>query len=84
MRDLLDEFQELREKNLEVLRGLDLQPADYDLEGKHPDLGIVNLRELLSTWVVHDLEHISQIAAEMAKRYASNVGPWKAYLRILD
>jgi hypothetical protein len=84
MRDLLDEFQDLREENLEVLKGLNLQPADYDLEGKHPDLGIVNLRELLSTWIVHDLEHISQIAEELAKKYKSEVGPWKAYLRILD
>lgn len=84
MQDLLGEFQDLREKNLEILQGLNLQPEDYDLEGRHPDLGIVNLRELLSTWVVHDLEHISQMAEEIAKRYKSDVGPWEAYLRILD
>ena len=84
MQDLLSEFQDLREKKIEVFKDLNLQPTDYDLEGKHPDLGVVNLRELLSTWVVHDLEHISQMAEEMAKRYASDVGPWVAYLRILD
>lgn len=77
MRDLLDEFQDLREKNLEILKGFNLQPADYDLEGRHPDIGIVNLRELLSTWAVHDLEHISQMAEEMAKRYESDVGPFR-------
>ncbi|MBS4162440.1 DinB family protein, partial [Klebsiella pneumoniae] len=42
------------------------------------------LREQISTWVAHDLTHISQIARVMAKRYQEDVGPWKAYLRILN
>jgi hypothetical protein len=81
--NLLNEFCQLREKNLDILRGFKLQPDDYGLKGKHPELGIVNLRQLLSTWVVHDLDHLSQIAQEMAKRYKKEVGPWLEYLGVL-
>jgi hypothetical protein len=81
--ELLDEFVQLREKNLVILRSFDLQPDDYELQGKHPELGIVNLRQLISTWVVHDLAHLSQISVSMAKRYQDEVGPWSAYLGVL-
>ena len=54
------------------------------LEGAHPALGTVTLRQLLATWVVHDLAHLRQIARVMAKQYADEVGPWKAYLRVLE
>lgn len=80
---LLDEFGQLREKNLDILRGLEIQPDDYELQGRHPELGIVNLRQLLSTWVAHDLDHISQIAQEMAKQYKHEVGPWLVGLGVL-
>ena len=52
-------------------------------KGIHPELGEVNLKELLSTWVVHDLGHIAQISRVMAKQYQFEVGPWTAYLGIL-
>lgn len=81
--DLLEEFVGLREKNLEILRGFDLKPEDWDRQGIHPEFGVVTLRELISTWVVHDLEHIAQIAGEMAQRYKYEVGPWGAYLGVL-
>lgn len=80
---LLEEFDQLRAKNLMVLREFELTPEDYELQGKHPELGIVNLRQLISTWVVHDLDHLSQIAHEMAKRYKAEVGPWLEYLGVL-
>ena len=50
LHELLTVFSKLREKNLETLRDFNLQPSDYNLEGKHPELGIVNLKQLLSTW----------------------------------
>ncbi len=31
------------------------------MKGYHPDFGEVKVRELLSTWVVHDLTHIAQM-----------------------
>jgi hypothetical protein len=37
--------------------------------GRHPDLGVVTLRQLLSTWVVHDLGHIRQVVRVMSKQY---------------
>ncbi len=82
--DLLEEFGQLRTMNLGILRGFELQPDDYKQQGKHPELGIVNLRQLISTWVVHDLDHISQIAKEMAQRYKNDCGPWEEYLGVLN
>lgn len=80
---LLKEFQELRTTNLQILK--DLQIADPDLKktGIHPSFGEVTLEQLLSTWVVHDLNHVSQISRVMAKQYKDSVGPWIDYLRIL-
>lgn len=81
--DLLEEFSQLREKNLDTLRGFDLQPDDLERQGKHPVLGTVNLGQLIATWVVHDLEHLSQMAHGMAQRYKEEVGPWVEYLEVL-
>ena len=74
---LLDEFERLRSENIDVLRGWKLTNEQLDLEGLHPELGRVRLRQLLATWVVHDLNHIRQIATVMAKRYEKEVGVWK-------
>lgn len=81
--ELLEEFERLRRANLEELSGRALTAAQLDLPGLHPALGPVTLRQLLATWVVHDLNHLGQIARVMAKRYGDDVGPWKAYLPIL-
>ena len=80
---LLDEFAQLRRVNLTKLRSLKLDAARLELRGRHPALGIVTVRELLATWVVHDLNHVAQIARVMSKRYVNDVGPWKAYLPVL-
>jgi hypothetical protein len=82
--ELLDTFAALRAKNLQTLVALNLKPSDFDLKGKHPAFGAVTLRQLLATWVVHDLGHVRQIARAMAKQYAEEVGPWRAYLSILS
>ena len=81
---LLEKFTELRSNNLDRIRGLDLDETKLDLEGTHPELGKVQLRQLLATWAVHDLGHIRQITRVMAKQYGDAVGPWRQYLRILD
>jgi len=80
---LLDEFAKQREASLDTLRSWNLTEEQLDLVGMHPELGTVTLRQLLATWVVHDLTHIRQIVAAMAKRYDAEVGPWKGYLSIL-
>jgi hypothetical protein len=81
---LLDEFARLRAENLAILRGWNLSEREFVLEAEHPELGSVTLRQLLATWVAHDLGHVAQTARVMAKRYREAVGPWRAYLPILD
>ncbi len=84
LEELLETFAWLRQVNLAMLRGFDLRPSDYRLPWKHPELGIVNLEQLLASWVVHDLDHIEQIAHLMAGQYRGAVGPWEAYLTTLE
>ena len=81
--DLLTEFAHLRNSNLERLVHWQLTEEELDLKGIHPEFGEVTLRQLLATWVVHDLNHIRQIVTHMSKKYSDEVGPWKAYLSIL-
>lgn len=80
---LLAEFEYLRIDNLDRLGALNLAANHFLAEGIHPDFGPVTLKQLLSTWVVHDLGHISQITRVMAKQYKSEVGPWIEYIGIL-
>jgi hypothetical protein len=81
---LLDEFATLRQTNLRELAALDITNADLKRRGRHPELGVVTLGQLLSTWVAHDLDHLVQISRVMARKYADEVGPWRAYLRIIS
>jgi hypothetical protein len=81
---LLDEFGVLRAANLRDLAALGLTEADLDRRGRHPALGPVTLRQLLATWVAHDLDHVTQISRVLARQYSEEVGPWRAYLRIIS
>jgi hypothetical protein len=81
--ELLATFARLRGENLEILRGFSLTSDDLRRPGVHPELGDVTLGQLLATWVVHDLDHVGQVARTMAKVYGVTVGPWAAYLSIL-
>ncbi len=83
LRELLDTFAELRKESLEKLRQMNITGEQLKLKGIHPELGEVNLEQLLSTWVVHDLTHIRQIVTVLAKKYSENVGVWREYLSIL-
>jgi hypothetical protein len=82
--ELLDEFADLRTRNLEILKGWNLSEDQLALEGVHPEFGAVTMRQLLSTWVAHDLGHIAQTSRVMAKQYRDAVGPWRAYLPVMD
>jgi hypothetical protein len=84
MSELLAEFDALRQGNLGVLRDLSLTPAQLALRGHHPELGPVTLGQLLATWAVHDLDHLGQLVRVMSTRYSAAVGPWRAYLGILN
>jgi uncharacterized damage-inducible protein DinB len=81
--ELLRTFAELRARNIEALKAMNLTADDLVRTGKHPELGTVKLAELIATWVVHDLDHLAQITRTMAKQYKEAVGPWQAYLSVL-
>jgi len=80
---LLDEFGEVRRANVARLRSLSLTDADLQKTGTHPKFGTVTLRQLLSTWVAHDLDHLMQISRVMGKQLTQDVGPWTEYLRVV-
>lgn len=81
---LLDRFADLRAQSLGELAAMNLSEADLHRRGRHPELGTVTLGQLLATWVAHDLDHVMQIARVMARPYADDVGPWRAYLRVIS
>ncbi len=84
LNELIEIFAVSRAKNLVILSEMNLNEEKLRLKGIHPELGEVTLEQLLATWVVHDLNHIKQIAAVLAYKYAENVGVWKQYLSILQ
>ena len=82
--DLLDEFEKLRGDSMATLSSWKLTDEQLALEGEHPAFGSVTLRQLLATWVAHDLGHIAQTVRVMAKQYREAVGPWREYLPVMD
>lgn len=83
LEELLATFADLRRENVAILAGMNLTDEDLARTGLHPELGEVTLGQLLATWVVHDMDHVAQIARTMAKVYGEATGPWSAFLSIL-
>ncbi len=81
--ELLSTFERLRGESLRELEEMNLTPELLGKRGMHPELGVVTLSQLLSTWVVHDLGHVGQVVRVMASQYGEAVGAWRAYLSIL-
>jgi DinB superfamily len=84
LQELLDAFAAIRKENIAWFTSLNLTETDFERKGMHPVLGEVTLRNLLSTWVVHDLTHLAQITRVMAKQYKEEMGPWPEFFRILS
>jgi hypothetical protein len=82
--DLLDEFARLRQDNVRELAALRVDETQLSRPGLHPSLGAVTLGQVLATWVAYDLDHVTQIARVMAMQYAEEVGPGRAYLRVIS
>jgi hypothetical protein len=82
--ELLDTFRDERAASLDRLQALGLTEADLERRGRHPEFGVVSLGHHLATWVAHDLSHINQVVRVMARQYSSAVGPWRAYLSVLE
>jgi len=81
---LLDEFARARSESLDQLRALNLRQEDLNHRGRHPAFGPVTLSQLLATWAAHDLTHLHQISRILAHQYRNAVGPWSAYLGVLQ
>ena len=84
MREMLDGFKEARARSLRSLEDLRLTPVDLRRRGRHPEFGSVTLAQLLATWALHDLNHIGQIVDVLARQHTEAVGPWRAFLGILE
>ena len=82
--DLVSAFESLRKENLEYITGLSLTTDQLSSVGQHPELGHVTLRQLLATWAAHDLNHVDQVIRVLSSRYTEAVGPWRAYLGVLN
>ncbi|MBC8756682.1 DinB family protein [Kordia sp. YSTF-M3] len=82
--ELLNEFKTLRAENIKKLKSWNLTEVDLNKEGIHPDLKTVTLKELISTWSIHDMIHLNQISRVFVKHYAEDIGPWKNYVRLLN
>lgn len=80
---LLETFATLRGESLRTLDEWRLGARELAMTARHPAFGPVTLRELLASWVVHDLDHVVQIARTMARQYTDAAGPWRAYLGVL-
>ncbi|MBN8526474.1 MAG: DinB family protein [Planctomycetes bacterium] len=80
--DLLTRFADARRRSLERLDAWSLGPDALDRVGHHPDRGAVRVAELLSTWTLHDLDHLAQIVRIVGAHGAGDAGPLAPYLRI--
>ena len=68
-----DRFEELRENNIEFLRGI---PAGAgERIALHKQYGEITLAQMLNEWALHDLAHIRQIAELIrARKYKAGAG----------
>jgi DinB superfamily len=81
---LLHEFLEWRKNNIKELKEANLDEEKLNKKGIHPEFSEVTLRQLLATWVAHDLNHIFQISRVMAKQYKEEIGPWTKYISVVN
>lgn len=80
---LLNQFEQLRKENIQILFACAISSEDLDKTGIHPAFGTVTLRQLLAAWAVHDMTHIHQLSRVIATQYLVEVGPWKEYMGVL-
>ena len=67
-------FEEQRETNVELLRGLPAEAGDR--KAMHREAGQITLSQMLHEWALHDVGHIRQIADLVrARKYLAGAGP---------
>lgn len=84
MEEQLILFKGLRAQNVASLESISVSDEDLSKTATHPEVGTVQLYNVLSTWVSHDLIHIGQITRVMAKQYRNEVGPFIKFLTRLN
>ena len=79
--DSFAHWEDQREDNLELLRGLD--EGWQRRTGVHARLGAITLGELLNEWAFHDLGHIRQIAELIrARSFYPDMGAFQGQYKI--
>ena len=84
LEELLTTFERLRGESIAAVEAMKLSTSDLERTGTHPEFGRVTLAQLLATWVAHDQGHLVQIHRTLARQYRDAVGPWTAYLSVMD
>lgn len=70
----LAHFEDQRETNVELLRGLPAETGDR--KALHRTAGEITLSQMLHEWALHDIGHIRQIAELVrARKYLGGAGP---------
>jgi hypothetical protein len=70
----LRRFEDRREANIELLRGLPAEAGDR--RALHRAAGEITLAQMLHEWALHDLGHVRQIAELVrARKYLAGAGP---------
>jgi hypothetical protein len=77
--ELAGEFETLRLQSLSSIERL--VAADLDRRVRHQELGPVTLRELLSEWAAHDLNHTIQAERALMQPLLLECGPWIGYFK---
>jgi len=70
--ELLDEFEPLRRESVELVRSL--SGKQLERSGRHPEVGPINVNELLHEWAYHDMNHLRQAYANVQAYLWPNMG----------
>jgi hypothetical protein len=75
-------WEEQREDNVEFLRDV-LEERKLGRSGRHPELGLVTVEDLLNEWAFHDLGHVRQILElTRAILYYPKLGPFQVQYKV--
>ena len=80
--ELAADFARLRKQSLAILEYVGL--PDLARTGKHSELGIVTLGELLHEWAAHDLMHTVQGERALMQPFILSSEPWRIYFQDHD
>jgi hypothetical protein len=76
---LAGELEALRRQSLQSIGAL--VEADLDRQVRHQELGPVRLREMLSAWAAHDLNHTMQAERALMQPLLPECGPWIVFFK---